>query len=280
VKHLNPTRLAALADGLKATGSESAHLQGCADCRAELAGLAAMTRDLQTLPPLPQGLRQATLRRLGLVQPAPKPAWQSPWLWGPALAAGLAFALLLPRFQTALPPSAAAAIASPPAPQPVAGPLPHCAPAQPVEAAPALAPAAPAAAADGGSLAAQPQAPAPAPVGAQPVAPTTALPLEVHGSEPGPKTPPPPDGLSITAVQNNLLKAGGRFSLVAHLAQPGELYAVVLDAQGRCVATLYHGSAGPGDLALAWDGAAQSGAYTVLLETNGTSQRVHVLVIR
>jgi hypothetical protein len=53
----------------------------------------------------------------------------------------------------------------------------------------------------------------------------------------------------------------------------------VLDAQGRLVATLYHGSAGPGDLALDWNGAAASGAYTVLLQMNGTNQRVHVLVV-
>jgi hypothetical protein len=280
VKHLSPLRLAALADGLPAAGPESAHLRACAACRAELAALGGMAAGLRELPALPKGLRQATLRSLGLSQPAPKASWSSPWLWGPALAAGLACALVLPRFRPAAP-AAAAATATPPGPRPLARPLPRCPAA--ADAAPATAartaPSAPPAPAAGGSLATQAQAPAPAAVGAQPAEPVAATPLDVRGDEPGPKATPPADGLAITDVRNNLLKGGGRFSLVARLAQAGVLNAVVLDSQGRTVATLYHGSAGPGDLALDWNGAAPSGAYTVLLQTNGASQRVHVLVV-
>ena len=271
MKHLSPLRLAALADGRPAAGPEAAHLRACADCRAELAGLQSMAEGLRALPALPKGLRESTLRSLGLAKPAPKPAWVSPWLWGPALAAGLVCALVLPRFQPVAPPAAVSA-APVAAPRPVARPLPHCAAA--VEMAPA-----PVAPASGGDLAAQPQAPAPEAVGAQPAEPVATPRVDLHGGEPNPKATPPPSGLAVTDVRNNLLRNGQRFSLVARLAQAGDLNAVVLDAQGRTVATLYHGSAGPGDVALDWNGAAASGAYTVLLQTNGASQRVHVLVV-
>ena len=279
MKHLSPHRLAALADGLTAAPAEAAHLRDCPACRGELAGLRSLAQGMHAMPSPPEALRQATLQRLGLAKPVPAPAWRSPWLWGPALAAGLALALVLPRRCTVAPPAAAAlAPAAGANPSPQARPLPHCAPAQAPQAAQAPAPpAAPMA----GSLAAAPQAQAPLAVGAQAPQPPVPQAADVRGLDPGLKPTPGPGAISISSVRNNLLRSGsgGRFSLVLNLAGGGPLDATVLDERGRTVATLFHGSAGPGDLELQWDGAAPCGAYTVLIRSSGESRRVRVLVV-
>jgi hypothetical protein len=279
VKHLSPIRLAALADGPAAAGREAAHLQGCPDCRAELAVLRALAQGLEAAPAVPRALRQATLRRLGLA-PAKAPAsnLKSPWLWGPALAAGLAVALLLPRFQAGTRATAGApSPASAPAPQPLARPLPRCAPALGAPAAP-VAPA-PEAPGSNGEVAMAPQVKAPEAVGAQPAQPAAALAPDIRDQDPGLKPTPGAGSLEIGAVRNNLLRPGSRLSVSVTLGGADFLDAAVLDARGRKVATLFQGPAGPGDLQLQWDGAAPSGAYTVLIQTRGASRRVPVLVV-
>ena len=278
MKHLSPIRLTELADGLEAAAREAAHLQACPDCRAELAGLRALVHGLAAAPAPapPKALHQATLQRLGLApaRPAAAPAWQRPWLWGPALAAGLAVAIVFPCLQTS-PPAPSVQPGRCAAPKPVARPLPRCLQAQ----APAAQPQAPLAAPMDRSVAVAPQSQAPAPVGAQPAEPAQPAKLDVRGDEPSLKPTPGVGLLSIGAVRNNLLRGGDRFSVVVQMGEAGPLDAVVLDARGRTQASLFHGPAGPGQLELQWDGAAPSGAYTVLIQLRGESQRVRVLVV-
>ena len=276
MKHLNPIRLAQLSDGLPALAAEAAHLEACPACRAELAVLRALTEDLAEMPVPPKALRQATLKRLGLT-PARQPvAWNAGWLWGPALAAGLACALVLPRVLStpkAPRPSAAATI-HPPVAQATARHLPPCS--RPPETAPA-AQAAPAAAEETVAMAPQVQGPQAGGGLSQTQAPAS---LAVSRPDNDPKPAPGADAWTITVVRNNLLRTGDRLGLTLELSRTAALQATVLDARGRIQATLFHGPAGPGALELEWDGSAPSGAYTVLIQACGQSRRVKVLVVR
>jgi len=57
-EHLEVEDLLALRDGDAPSAAASAHLDGCARCRAELARLTALREGLRALPPVPPGPEQ------------------------------------------------------------------------------------------------------------------------------------------------------------------------------------------------------------------------------
>jgi hypothetical protein len=278
VKHLDPSLLASLADGAPAGAAARAHLQACATCRAELEALRALTEALAEAPAPPAALRDATLRRLGI-----RPSRQRGLLgwrgsWAPLVLAGAAAVLLWQRPAKA-PVPAEATIASPPTLDLASVPHPQRAPRSAAEArekeqdaavaqAPAAAPAAPAPAA---------QSAAPAIGSAAPAAPVQVTHLETAPKE---SPTPAPAGMRV-GVRNNLIKPGSALALTIDLPAGSRLLARVFDQRGRAVETLYEGPAGPGSVILRWDAqGAASGAYTVLLQSGGTSRKIQVIVAR
>jgi hypothetical protein len=94
---------------------------------------------------------------------------------------------------------------------------------------------------------------------------------------------PPASGFALVSVRNNLLKPaqGERFSMGLTLAGSGPVKAIVVDARGQTLATLFDAVAGPSPLVLEWDGGgAPSGVYTVLVFGQGASLRQKIILVR
>jgi hypothetical protein len=294
VSHLSEDRLIVWAEGGALSANEADHIRSCAECRSEAKALRAIFGDLAELPPPPKALRQATLERIGLKsRRAPARRWGYAWggllsaalvlVWArpwtskesvspalPAVSTGASKNVLPAAVSSApkLSPRAAAKVSVPeqshsvPAPQaPVLA-----APAQEIATAPLIRPA----------------------VGVGAPAKTAIAPIPVPTEATGGLKSAPSAGaggsvFQIDQVRGNRLRPalGERVTFNVETGSVGNLDVRVVDGTGRTLAQLYSGPAGPGPVALEWDGGdAPSGAYTVRARFGGTSAHLGVLVVR
>jgi hypothetical protein len=243
---------------------------------------------LRRPPALPKGLRQQTLRRMGL---RPQP---SAWIrWGRIAAplAGLA-ALLLTFHRPSLSP-----------PSPLAGrPLPAATTAKAMPKASLPAAAQTAAAAEAAQTVAwgsQQDAPE---TGSAPAASNTAA-VQVNVSHvsadpsasgaavagAGHAEPAKPldEGYAFAVRGNRLRPAlGERLHVELRTSQAGRVLARVYDMQGRLSKELLNLSNPQGSVEIEWDGslangqAAPSGAYVLIVESPAKTEKVGVLILR
>jgi hypothetical protein len=271
VKHLDPSLLAALADGASAGTDADAHLRACAQCRAELTALRGLCGDLAQAPAPNPELRQATLQRLGL-RPRREAGSSLPrWAWAPALGAALLAWALIPQAD-GITPEAPTVASLPSKPAPAAKAAERKA-SRPSSTRAALRPAP-----TGMDLeqAAQSDAPAIGQAATDVEAAQTRIIDAPLKAEP---TPLPPS-LQVQ-VRNNMIRNGEILALTVELPAAGSFSAQVFDGRGRLVETLYQGPAGPGSVILHWDAAGvPSAVYTVLLKSGAQSKKVKAVVAR
>jgi hypothetical protein len=274
MRHLQPSLLASLADGAAVSADARAHLKACAACREELEALRGLTEALAEAPAPPAALRAATLQRLGIRPSRQRGLWR--WAWAPLALAGAAAFLLWQQPARAPQLAQAPAAAAPSTLDLASVPHPRRAPRSAAEAREQLQDAAIA------------QKPAPAPSApAKETAPAVgaaspAPPVETTHLESSPKETPTPAPVGMrVSVRNNLIKNGAALTLTIDLPSGSQLLARVFDERGRSVETLYQGPAGPGSVNLHWDAqGAASGAYTVLLQSGGSTRKVQAIVAR